>query len=86
MPWWNDVKLLRVGASVVEWQKIGKKKKKTNVEILIQPNIMGFVTTDKIGILYLEVRIEWHRGQFENSDKDSRDPSRFRHILLYIIY
>ena len=55
-----------------------------NIEI--QPNIMGFVTTDEIGIPNLEVRIEWHRGQFENSDKDSRDPSRFRHILLYIIY
>ena len=54
-----------------------------NIEI--QPNIMGFVTTDKIGIPNLEVRIEWHRGQFENSYKDSRDPSssRFRHILLY---
>ena len=54
-----------------------------NTEIL--PNIMVFVTLDKIGIPNLEVRIEWHRGQIENSDKDSRDPSRFRLSLIYII-
>ena len=54
-----------------------------NIEI--QPNIMGFVTTDKIGIPNLEVRIEWHRGQFENSDKDSRDPSSLG-IFSYILY
>ena len=55
-----------------------------NIEI--HPNIMVFVTLDKIGIPNLEVRIEWHRGQIENSGKDSRDPSRFRLYLLYSIY
>ena len=55
-----------------------------NIEI--HPNIMVFVTLDKIGIPNLNVRIDWHRGQIESSDKDGRDPSRFRLILLYIIY
>ena len=45
--------------------------------------IVGFVTTDKIEILNLEVRIEWHRGQFENSDKDSRDPSNAYSLIYY---
>ena len=54
--------------------------------ITLKVSTQGLRLIDKIGILNLEVRIEWHRGQFENSDKDSRDPSRFRHILLYIIY
>ena len=51
-----------------------------NIEI--HPNIMVFVTLDKIGIPNLNVRIDWHGGQLENSDKDSRDPSRFRLIVL----
>ena len=52
----------------------------------IRSAVVYFVTLDKNGIPNLYVRIDWHGGQFENSDKDSRDPSRFRHILLYIIY